>query len=169
MAGFNGQFTVDNKNLLTLPAKQHDFLYLCSPDDLPGELTVNGLISLLKGLMKLSGEPAAQLKSVLKPGNGKSRLETLSSEEKIKLLVKVMELRTSGIYLLFDVANRCSLNYSEEFARKMKQFKSRNSLILYISGSGTCLLFNADHYFVYTYNETGYEWEEVKDSRSNVV
>jgi hypothetical protein len=164
---FSGEVIIDDKSLSTSPGKRQDFFYVCSPADLPGEFTVNAFIRLLKGLMKLTGEQAGELNSVLRAGTGKTRLEDLPDEETLQLLVQVMELRPSDIYLLIDLANRCSMDFSTEFARKMRRLKGRNCIILYISGSGTCLLFKADHYFVYTYNGARYEWEEAKDSRTS--
>ena len=87
--------------------------------------------------MKLTGEQAAELKSVLKAGTGKTRLEDLPGEETLELLVKVTELKPSAIYLLIDMANRCSIDFSTGFARKMRRLKGCNCIILYISGSGT--------------------------------
>jgi len=164
---FSGKISIDGKNILT--GEKQDFVYICSIDDIPGEVKVNDLLRLIKRLSKLSKEQMDELKAGLGIGIGNKRFSDLQPDDQLKLLFKVSCLKGSAIYMFHDFVARCSPGYLQEFAAEISRLKSENALILYFKDAPLWKPMAVDHHNVYTRVADHYEWYEARDESATIL
>ncbi|MDQ1350312.1 MAG: hypothetical protein QG657_613 [Acidobacteriota bacterium] len=158
---FTGKLTLDEENIVT-PVKK-DFAYMCSPAEIPGEATVNDLLTFFKGIMKMTREQFRELKEglgELAGEKGKQRFDQLEPDEQAKLLLRIVRVIPRKIYMLHIFESSLSFEFSKELSEEMKELKKSGALIIYL-GNANCTLFSVDRYFSTVKEKNRYRYLDV--------
>lgn len=151
-----------------LPGHKHDYVYVCSPLDIPADIKVNMLTQLISALPQLSKSFAGVRdesrrvfqKSPL-PAGGK-RFGGLDPDERAKILFKLALLKDSPVYLFQELTDECSNDCTGELVAQVKMLLSRGRRVVYFSRLGyPNPLLDVDRYFVITKKESKYESKEI--------
>lgn len=153
ITGFTGKIHIDGKSIVT--GEKKEFVYSCSLDEIPGDIPVNALLKLLKGLANSSGEGAQEFRAALEkefPGIGRKRFHRLKLEEKAGVLVKAVQLTGREVCVFHDVGG--------SFTARFRELKRGSGLVVYFAAPGSSLLGVKRHLVVFK-KENRYWYKEL--------
>lgn len=110
------------------------FLYLCSPQNLPGDMTANDFFNFFTRLSRCSLKRRKELyREFNLPKTRKSRIAQLNKQEKAELLLSVAQMYDARIYLLFDAARGMTRYFTVKFKDQMNALAKNDGLVLYLT------------------------------------
>ncbi|NIN90039.1 MAG: hypothetical protein GTO45_35245 [Candidatus Aminicenantes bacterium] len=134
---FQDRLYIDYIDIVELE-KPMDFLYLCSPDQVPGDIKVKNFILYLSRLSGLSAKDRDSLLSHarLAPLLGK-RFYQLEYYEKSEIFLVLTDLKNCEFYLIDNIGLNMSSGYMVRFSDKMDELNKRGAYVLYLTTQPT--------------------------------
>lgn len=157
---FTGKIVIAGDDAVT-PEKKN-FVYLCNPNEIPGESSVNGLVMFFKGLLQLENHECQMLSEGLAGKDeklGKIKFCQLQADQKITLLLRIGRLMQHKIYLIHDLENEMSLDFRDTFRKEIRELKERGAVVIYFGKSGRSLM-EMDRYIMAIKDEGCYQYKE---------
>ncbi|MCK4762775.1 MAG: hypothetical protein KAW12_11325 [Candidatus Aminicenantes bacterium] len=123
-----------NKADLTGEKNKENFLYVCRPGQLPGDIKVKDFIALYAGILKL---PAAEKNALLDmPGikefQGKL-LEKLDNSQRFSVLLCLLQLGKNLVYLIDNIATGLPVECAVALKTAMEALKDRGCIVIYLT------------------------------------
>lgn len=127
-----GEILVDEIDI-SKEISQNDFVYLCHPSELPGDLSVNELLSFYAGWKNI---PRKELKSLfdsdeIKPIRNKN-IHQLMDHEKFEVLMGILSISSSDIYLINDITVGLPMTCAVKLKEKMEELK-QDAIVIYLT------------------------------------
>lgn len=98
------------------------FFYICTPDDLPGDVTVRDLIKLFSTLMDLNADDSRKLYELAADSGSTSRmLRRLKKSEKCSLLLDISSFNNRELLFYSDLTNNTPLHIKGRFLSTIKK------------------------------------------------
>jgi len=119
-----------------ISAEKYDgtFLYLCSPQHLPGDIRANDFFNFFTRLCRCSIKRRKELYQEFNlPKIRKKRVSQLNKQEKAELLLSVAQMFNTQIYLLFDSARGMTRFFTVKFKDQMNLLAKNDGLVLYLT------------------------------------
>ncbi len=135
--GFAGSVCVDNQDVAkTAPGNGFPkrFLYICPPDDVPGDITVSSFLEAMGRAQGHKSEAIAKL--MLTPAIrpiAHLTFDKLSTVEKFEALLALTFLDRCSVYLIEDIAANLPLHYAIKLKEQMDRLTGQGSLIIYLT------------------------------------
>jgi ABC-type Na+ transport system ATPase subunit NatA len=129
---FNGKILKDGQEIAA-NAQQYDFLYICQPEEIPGDIKVRDLVLFMGSLMKT---PRKQLKGILEnfePSDSKKIFSDLEEEDKARILLAAALLKKSDTYIFYEFVKGMPADYLRRFRQRLQQLKDEKACILYFT------------------------------------
>lgn len=130
--GFKGEVYFDGVNVAEDTSK-NNFVYICHPNELPGNMIVKDLLTFYAGWNQLSG---SELKTILAGESLKKNLhktiKQLEKYEKFEVSMGLLNMCKSDIYLINNIASGMPMSCSVKLLNKMEELQS-NSLVIYLT------------------------------------
>lgn len=132
---FNGRVLIDGKDIVP-GNKRVDFVYICHPDEIPGDIKVGNFIKFLGQALKA---PKEQLKSIRVRLDlnkfGKKSFNELEDENKLRgqIVLTAALFKQSGIYVINNLTKGMPADFIKEFAQQLDKLKQEESAILYLT------------------------------------
>ena len=134
--GFNELVRLDDVNLALEEhkSKRRDFIYLCHPKKVPGDINVGAFIGFIKNLLKASNKAISELYIRL----GIEHIEDkcfmdISTGEIGRILLAAAQLKKSKIYMFQDFARATPADFMTRFIEELQTLKDRGTAILYLT------------------------------------
>jgi len=119
---------------LTYEKNREPFLYLCSPDGLPGDIRVGDFFSFITRLSRYPEEKKDSLFTRLGLESLKNKpFSQLKKQEKAELLLAVTYMYTPYIYLIHDIARGMTRHFTVQFKDRMHELSESGKLVLYLT------------------------------------
>jgi ABC-type Na+ transport system ATPase subunit NatA len=133
--GFNGKVMVNKEDIVPKKnKKKEDFVYLCQPDKIPGNINAGDFISFFKKLLHIPEEEVRHFVENLKIAQiEKKNINELKEKEKGKLLFALARLKNSRIYMIHDFAKGMPIDFIAGLKVQVKKLKDEGATILYLS------------------------------------
>jgi ABC-type Na+ transport system ATPase subunit NatA len=133
---FSGAVIRDKVHLETEKTKV-DFVYLCQPEKIPGDIKVGHFIRFFRKTFRLS---MAQLKEIstnkfklnLEKMHGDT-LGDLDEEAKGIILLEIARVRKRDVYMLYNYTRGMGSDCRREIIEQLKKLKQEEASILYIT------------------------------------
>ncbi len=130
---FTGQVFLDRVNLMAQKNREN-FLYLCSPAAIPGDIKVKDLLRLLSCLLNMSRSEEETLLSVpVVSSHSRKRFAQLDNRERGEVLLALTPTENNFIYLFQDMASGMPVDFAIRFKDKMDSLKRAGSLVIYLT------------------------------------
>lgn len=132
---FNGRVLIDGKDIVP-GNKGVNFVYMCHPDEIPGDIQAGNFISFLAHALKI---PKSQVDSLWVRLDlnkyGKRTLTGLQDEYKLRgqFLVTAALFKKSAIYVINNIAKGMPSDFINEFAEQLDKLKQERTAILYLT------------------------------------
>lgn len=131
--GFKGQILVEGVNI-GMVQREVDFVYLCHPGEIPGDIKPGDFILFILGALQLPRGYLLQIAEKLKfTGQLHKHLNDLGDEQTGAILLEVAPLMRQHIYLLDNFARGLAGDFVQEFRNRMNQLKADGAAILYLT------------------------------------
>lgn len=128
--GFKGMVRLDDAALAAGPG----FIYLCQPDQLPGDLRVGDFIRFVKRLLKVSNKAAAELYIRLEKEHIEDKyFSELPLEQRGNILLTTAQLKETAIYMFRDFLKGTAADFMTYFTGELERLKTRKAAILYLT------------------------------------
>lgn len=114
-------------------SQQHDFLFICQPGHIPGDIKARDLVLFIGSMMKTPGK---QLKSILEnfdPSDSKKIFSDLEDEDKARFLLAAALLKKCDNYIFYEFAKGMPADYLRKFRQRLQQLKDEKACILYFT------------------------------------
>ncbi|MFC2155491.1 ABC transporter permease subunit [Acidobacteriota bacterium] len=133
--GFKGIVTLNKKNIVPEKnKKKEDFIYLCQPDKIPGNINAGDFINFFKKSLHIRGEEIQKFIEALNIKKlTKKRMNELEDKEKGSFLFALAQLKKCGIYIIHDFAKGISIDFIVDLKEQVKGLKAGGTSILYLS------------------------------------
>jgi hypothetical protein len=126
--GFSGEVLIDGIDIATEKNKD-DFIYLCHPENIPGDIKVLDFLSFVRKLMRVKKNKNYGLKkSIIK-----KKFSRLNNHEKGETLLAVMGMKNYHIYLVHDIARGMPIEFTVQLKDKLAALKEKDALVLYLT------------------------------------
>jgi hypothetical protein len=125
---FNGKITLDEKNIVT--NQKENFLQLPNPNDLPHDMKVNTFLVLFKRLLKVSNKKFNEIIAHPDQSILNKRFETLEPADRLKVILKVAQMKKSPVYIFEDVTLGVNGDNLEEIRAFFQDLKENGALIV---------------------------------------
>jgi ABC-type transport system involved in cytochrome c biogenesis ATPase subunit len=132
-AGIPGKITVKGINIVNREKK--DFVYLCSPQAIPADITPASLVTFLKTLFNLSEKDLIEIKKGIRDDMLKKKFGDIDSAQKVRLLFNAALLKKAPIFLFDDFFNNLPRETIKGFEQELKTLKQNGSLLLYMTAT----------------------------------
>jgi hypothetical protein len=110
------------------------FLYLCSPDSLPGDIKAGDFFEFITRLTYFSGEEKTKLYKRLKLNTfRKKRISQLKKQEKAELQLSLTQMHDVDIYLIYDIVRGMTRIFTVQFKDRMHELSVAGKLVLYLT------------------------------------
>jgi ABC-type Mn2+/Zn2+ transport system ATPase subunit len=130
---FTGKVTMDGKEV----GKEEtgtDFVYLCQPDRIPGDIKARDFFSFMVRSLKPSAEQEKHLYDEMGLKEcGNKEFNKLQDEEKGRIFFNAVLLKKSNIYMFHDFVKGMPSNFIKEFKDQLEKLKEEGTSILYIT------------------------------------
>jgi hypothetical protein len=158
--GFEGKILIDGIDVTT--GEKNNLVFLCRPDNIPGEITVNSLLNLFKGMPGLCSMKLDEIRSGFEPGILDRKFNTLEPDDQANLLFRLALLKESKVYLFQELMDQCSKGLTLELEAQFQTFLSAGCLGIYASrNSHPNSYLNVDRFIVITKKRGQYESGEI--------
>lgn len=124
--GFAGEILIDDVNI-TAEKNRDDFLYLCHPEDIPGDIKASDFLSLTRRLLRVKNKKM-NMKTF-----GRKKFSRLQNHEKGDVLLAVLDMKGKEIYLVHDAARGMPIEFTVQLKEKMVALKEDGALVLYLT------------------------------------
>jgi ABC-type Na+ transport system ATPase subunit NatA len=132
---FNGRVLVHGKDIVP-GNKGVDFVYICNPDEIPGDIKASNFISFFGRALKV---PKEQLESIWVRLDlnkfGKKSFNELEDKHKLRgqLVVTAALFKKSGIYVINNLVKGMPADFIREFIHQLVKLKQDETAILYLT------------------------------------
>ncbi|MGE5340647.1 MAG: ABC transporter permease subunit [Candidatus Omnitrophota bacterium] len=110
------------------------FLYLCSPQQIPGNMRAVDFFHFIIDLTRYPDEKARLIYDRLNLNNlKKKKIAQLEKQEKAELLLTLTQLHDADIYLLYDIARGMTRIFTVQFKDRMQELSETGKLVLYLT------------------------------------
>lgn len=151
--------SIDEKEILP-GSKKLNFIYICHPSEIPGNVKVKNLVSLIAGFQKIPGkETDALTDRFIGKNTARKKFKKLSKDEQGKFILAVMGMKKFPIYLINDAARSMTPGFAVRFKKRMEDLSASGSLVLFLT---------PDIFFLSRTTQPGKYFYET-DTWSNVV
>ncbi|MDQ1349942.1 MAG: transporter permease subunit [Acidobacteriota bacterium] len=128
--GFAGEVLIDGVDITTEKSRA-SFLYLCHPENIPGDIRVPDFLSFIRSLLKVKtdnkkNEP--KMKSI-----GWKKFSRLKTHERGEIMLVVLGLKAQQIYLVDDIARGMPIEFTVQLKQKLTALKEEEALVLYLT------------------------------------
>ncbi len=115
---------------------RNDFLYICHPENIPGDIRAGDFLAFIRRLMKkprkktedLHATAPLDIKSIL----GK-RFSRLSNPEKGEIILAILRMKQRRFYLIHDIARGMPIEFTIQLKERMEKLKDEGSLVIYLT------------------------------------
>jgi hypothetical protein len=119
---------------ITYEKNREPFLYLCSPDSLPGDIRVGDFFEFITRISRYPEEKKNALFTRLKLAFLKNKpFNQLKKQEKAELLLAITYMYTPYIYLIHDIARGMTRHFTVQFKDRMHELSESGKLVLYLT------------------------------------
>ncbi len=124
--GFSGKISIDDVDI-TVEKNREDFLYLCHPEDIPGDIIASDFLAFTRRLTR--GEKNGRnTKAVIK-----KKFSKLKHHEKGGIMLAALGMIRSPIYLIHDIARGMPIEFTVQLKKTMDALKEEGTLVLYLT------------------------------------
>lgn len=124
--GFAGEILIDDVDI-TAEKNRDNFLYLCHPEDIPGDIKASDFLFLTRRLLGVKNKKP-NMKAI-----GRKKFSRLQNHEKGEVLLAVLDMKGKGIYLVHDAARGMPIEFTVQLKEKMAALKEEGALVLYLT------------------------------------
>lgn len=125
--------SIDEKEILP-GSKKLDFLYICHPSEIPGNVKVKSLVSLIAGFLKIPGKEADALTDrFIGKNTARKKFKKLSKDEQGQFILAVMGMKKFPIYLINDAARSMTPGFAVRFKKRMEALSASGALVLFLT------------------------------------
>jgi ABC-type transport system involved in multi-copper enzyme maturation permease subunit len=125
--------TINNDTISTQGRKQ-DFLYLCHPCEIPGDIKANDLLVLMKNLFKSkrdkTNEPASGLTGSAFFGK---KFKNMTKHELGQFTLEVLNIIKCSVYLIHDIAWGMTEDFGVRLKDRMEELRDSGALVLFLT------------------------------------
>ncbi|UCH95191.1 MAG: hypothetical protein JSV88_33790 [Candidatus Aminicenantes bacterium] len=130
--GFKGEVLVDSVDIARKTNK-NDFVYICHPRELPGDMKVRDLLVFYARWTKV---PKNELDTILdseelKPNLNKT-IKQLEEHQQFDVVMGILNMSAGYIYLIDNIATNMPMPCSVKIFDKMEELKS-NAIVIYLT------------------------------------
>ncbi len=131
--GFKGQVLVEGVDIGMVQRKV-DFVYLCHPEEMPGDIKSGDFILFILGTLKLPRGYLPKIAEKLKlTGLLHKHLNDLEDEQTGSILLEAALLDRPSIYLLDNFTRGLAGDFVQEFRNRMNRLKAEGAALLYLT------------------------------------
>lgn len=131
--GFDGVVMLDEEDM-NADGNREDFLYLCRPEEIPGDIKVGDFVNFFSRLLYVSKRENAQLYLDLQLDTLEARFfSQLTDAQKGRILMAAAVKKMSAVYMIHDLARGMPVDFVMEFIDLLNQVKEDGAAILYLS------------------------------------
>ena len=131
--GFTGKVLINGVDIASEKSKE-DFIYICRPDDLPGDLKVKDFFYFYAAMMKI---PKEEIRTIL----GKNEIKTISDKtfemltatRKFDVLLNILNTGNKPVYIIDDISAGLHIDNAIMLKEKMDKLAERGSLVIYLT------------------------------------
>lgn len=134
--GFTGKIEINGVEVKSGESKE-DLVYLCHPENIPGDIKVKDFVTLFKRLLNIPGKKMAEVNKKLNmKAIGRRKFNKLDDLEKGNVLFAVARLKKSKIYLINEIERGMPQNFTNGLMENLRKLKKEGeTVILYLSGN----------------------------------
>ncbi len=131
--GFDGVVMLDEEDMAA-DGNREDFLYICRPEEIPGDIKVKDFVRFFSRLLYMSKRENAQLYLDLQLDTVESKLfSQLTDAQKGRILMAAAINKMSAIYMIHDMARGMPVDFVMEIIDILKRMKEDGAAVLYLS------------------------------------
>jgi ABC-type Na+ transport system ATPase subunit NatA len=131
--GFEGVVMLDEEDMAA-DGNREDFLYLCRPEEIPGDIKVGDFVKFFSRLLYVSKRENAQMYLDLQLDTLEGKLfSQLNDAQKGRILMTAAIKKMSAIYMIHDLARGMPVDFVMEFIDVLNRVKEDGAAILYLS------------------------------------
>lgn len=124
---------VDGRDI-AVHSLNENFVYLCHPEHIPGDIRGDHFLFLLAGVQKVPLKVAREImENPYLQEIGRKRFSQMKNLEKFELLLTLAAIKKSPVYLIHDVTRGMPLEASIHLKGVMENLKDSNSLVLFLT------------------------------------
>lgn len=131
--GFKGEVFLGETDM-TGKTKPNDFIYICHPDSLPGDIKTK---DLLKFYGRWTRQPREQMKKVLSNDKIKDNLDQpvskLERENKYEVVMSLLEMSRSAVYLIDNITSDMPLDDVVRFKTRVDELARQGATVVYVT------------------------------------
>jgi len=131
--GFKGEVFLGDTNI-TAKTKPGDFIYICHPDNLPGDINLR---DLLKFYIRWTRPPVEQMKKVLSSEPLKDILDQpvskLEREQKYEVAMSLLEMSRGLIFLIDNITEDMPLDEVVRFKNRVDELARQGATVIYVT------------------------------------
>lgn len=130
---FRGRVEINDVSITQEPFNGR-FIYLCRPDEIPGDITVCDFILVTTSLMRI---PRKEVKTICKQfdfyAKCRKKFYQLSLREKSDILLALTQFDPADIYLVNDIAAGLPVEFAICLNDQLEKLKEKNAIVIYLS------------------------------------
>ena len=138
--GFTGSVRINNQDILRVK-NIHDFLYVCSFQALPQEVTTRSILMFCMDLQGLTGK---EKEGIIQFGDLLpllvKKVNQLDYDESLQLLTTIPRIKSCPVYLFYETVTGMSAANAGKFVKVMRELEEKDAAPVYLSTH----LFNSD-------------------------
>jgi len=114
--------------------REGKFLYLCHPENIPGDIKSGDFLFFIKRLVQTRGKEPVELRlsATIKAISWK-KFSRLKNHEKGEIILAVLEMKRKEIYLVYDAARGMPIEFTVQLKEKMQQLKEEGAMVIYLT------------------------------------
>ena len=130
------------------------FLFLCSPDSLPGDIRGKDLFMFISDVNRCSKEKREDIYKRLNIARIENKkISRLKKSEKASLLCSIALMSSKDVYLFYDTVRLMPMSVTAQFANLLDELTAVGKLVVYLSPE-TAINEHADEEFSHFYDRT---------------
>jgi len=131
--GTQMKVTINNDTIST-QGRKHDFLYLCHPCKIPGDINANDLLFLMKNLFESKSDKKNEPASVLTGSAffGK-KFKNMTKHEMGQFILEVLNIIKCNVYLIHDIAWGMPEDFGVRLKERMEELRDSGALVLFLT------------------------------------
>jgi ABC-type transport system involved in cytochrome c biogenesis ATPase subunit len=128
--GFAGELLIEGVNITT-EKNEADFLYLCHPENIPGDIRVPDFLTFIRRLMGV--KKTTKTSDLKMKASFRKKISRLQAHEKGEIMLAVLGMKTQHICLLHDIARGMPIEFTIQLKEKLSALKEEGALVLYLT------------------------------------
>lgn len=130
--GYSLKVTLNDK-ALNMAGQKSDFLFLCHPSDLPGDVKTGDYLDFIMNLMDIDKTKRKDIASRFDLASIRSiKLKRLDDEQMGKVYLSILEMKQYPIYLFGDSFRKMGWEFCHPLVEKMINLTNEDSIIIHI-------------------------------------